>query len=73
MVDLPKSDLSRAISSDPDRSWPLEIRVVASWGKNQSNHFVITKDEYFGLGAWGAPLNGERLMQRIEGLRRKKP
>ncbi len=69
-IEMPASDLSRAKVSEPDQTWPMELRVVASWGKNRATSFVITMHEYFGLGQFGAPMNGDTLMQRIERLRR---
>lgn len=77
MPSVPDNQLTRATVHERERDWPDEIRVVAQWtlpnGKRKSTHFIITRDEYFGIGAHGAPLNGDRLMQRIEALRRTKP
>lgn len=70
-IKLPLSDLSRATVHEPSETWPLELRIVATWGKNKSTHFVITRDEYFGIGTHSAPMNGDSLMQRIERLRRR--
>ncbi len=76
-LEMPVSDLSRARVSEPGLSWPDEVRIVAQWtlptGKRKSTQIILSKDEYFGLGQFGAPMNGERLMQKIETLRRQKP
>lgn len=72
-IDMPDSDLSRAKSSERARDWPMEMRIVAQWAPNRAKSFVITRDEYFGIGIHGAPMNGDQLMQKIENLRRAKP
>lgn len=76
-MDLPVSDLSRARVSEPGREWPDEMRIVAQWtlpnGRRKSTQVILSRDEYFGIGSFGAPLNGERLMQKIETLRRSRP
>ncbi len=76
MPQVPDDQLTRANVHERERGWPDEVRVVAQWtlpnGKRKSTHFIITRDEYFGIGVHGAPLNGDRLMQRIETLRRER-
>lgn len=77
MPQVPENQLNRTTVHERERDWPDEIRVVAQWtlpnGKRKATHFILTRDEYFGLGSHGAPLNGDRLMHRIETLRRTKP
>ncbi len=77
MPQVPEDQMTRVTVHEREQNWPDELRVVAQWtlpnGKRKSTHFIITRDEYFGLGAHGAPINGDRLMQRIETLRRTKP
>ncbi len=77
MPQVPDDQLTRTTVHERERDWPDEMRVVAQWtlpnGKRKSNHFIITRDEYFGLGGHGAPLNGDRLIQKIETLRRQRP
>ena len=76
-VEMPVSDLSRAIVSDPSRMWPDEIRIVAQWtlpsGRRKSTAVILSKEEYFGIGHFGAPMNGDALMHKIEMLRKQKP
>ena len=76
-IELPVSDLSRAKVSDPSKAWPDELRIVAQWtlpnGKRKSKAVIISKEEYFGIGRHGAPMNGDQLMQKIEALRKGGP
>ncbi len=76
-MDLPVSDLSRAQTKEPGREWPDVIRIIAQWtmpnGKRKATQIILSKEEYFGLGNFGAPMNGDNLMQKIERLRRNKP
>lgn len=69
---MPASDLSRAKVSEPAQNFPDELTVVARWGK-QELAFIITKEEFFGLGAQGAPITGDTILQRINVLRQRKP
>lgn len=71
-IKLPVSDLSRATTHEPDDNWPEEIRIVVKFSKNRSKTLVIGADEYFGRGSYGAPMNGDTLIQRIDQLRRMK-
>ena len=76
-IELPVSDLSRAKVSDPSKVWPDELRIVAQWtlpnGKRKSTAVILSKEEYFGIGRHGAPMNGDQLMQKIEALRKGGP
>jgi hypothetical protein len=77
VIEVPVSDLSRAFVSDPSKAWPDEIRIVAQWtlssGKRKSKAVILSKEEYFGIGRHGAPMNGDQLMQKIEALRKERP
>ncbi len=66
---LPESDLSRAKTSEPNHNWPDEVRIVVRRGQKSKSH-VITADEYFGMGAFHAPMNGDSIMRIIDTLRR---
>lgn len=76
-LQMPDSDLSRATSHEREQDWPDEMRVVAQWtlpgGKRKSKHFIISRDEFFGLRQFGAPISGDQLLHRIDNLRRTKP
>lgn len=73
MIELPPSDLSRAKISEPSREFPKELRIVVQWSNNKSKSITIPAAEYYGTGQYGAPMNGERLMQIIGNLLRQKP
>lgn len=77
MPQVPEDQLTRAGVHERERDWPDEMRVVAQWtqpnGKRKSTQFFITKAEYFGIGAHGAPLSGDQLLHRVETLRRARP
>ncbi len=70
------SDTDRAIQHNPDMSWPDGVMIELIWtvdGKARSRHAWIHRDEFFGLGAHGAPIEGAALVGRIENLRRMGP
>jgi len=76
-IDLPISDTSRAIQHEPDYSWPESIKIQLCWrdkaGRAQIATQIISSDQFFGRGAYGAPLNGEAIIQTIERMRRAGP
>lgn len=72
MVDMPQSDLSRARASEPAQQYPDELLILARWGKAEVA-IPITKEEFFGLGASGAPITGDTILQRINVLRQHAP
>lgn len=73
-MDFPVSDLSRAISHEPDDKWPASVELRVSWktkgGKFVSRTINISGDEFFGLNGRGAPLTGDSLINAIERMRR---
>lgn len=69
-AEMPVSDLSRIRSSERDQSWPDSLQIVATFGKTRK-WLDITRDQFFGLGAHGAPLSGEALISAIDRLRLK--
>ena len=73
MIELPPSNLSRAKVSEPSRDFPKELRIVVMWTNNKSKTVTIPAAEYYGTAPYGAPMNGERLMQIIGNLLRQKP
>jgi hypothetical protein len=78
--DYPEGDLSRTVSHEPNREWPHEIAIVATWAsvdrrgkvRRRSRKVVITRDEFFGLRA-GAPMSGDQLIYAINRLRKAGP
>lgn len=76
-IQMPESDLSRAHVKEPERDWPDELRIVAQWtlanGKRKNTQIILSRDEYFGFGRFGAPIGGDQLRQKIEHLRRQRP
>jgi hypothetical protein len=70
------SDTDRAIQHEPSRDWPDSIRVELVWtvdGVARMSAIRISPDEFFGFGAYGAPIEGAALVSRIENLRRAGP
>src|SRR5262245_38475606 len=70
------SDTDRAIQHNPDQSYPDSVRVEMVWtvdGQPVKSAIWIGRDEFFGLGAYGAPIEGAALIGRIENLRRAGP
>jgi hypothetical protein len=68
-IEIPKADLGRAPSNEPDMYYPdiVEIRLV--WGKKARSHLILA-NEFFGRGSYGAPMPAEEIMQHINRLRR---
>jgi len=71
---IPQSDLSRAQASEPDDSWPTEVKISVKWpapnGKVLVRSETISADQFFGRGVHGAPLSGEHVIGIIERMRR---
>jgi len=75
-IDEPVSDTGRAIHHDPDLTWPSSVVLQVTWhvnGCNRTRTMVVGADEFFGRGQYGAPMNGEALIQAIERMRREGP
>lgn len=68
-VEIPKSDLSRSPSAEPDMDYPDFVEVRLVWGK-QARTYQISANEFFGRSGYGAPLPAEALVQHINRLRR---
>lgn len=75
MPETPQSDMDRIPSANPDQTWPEKVEIRMHWERADGSHAttstVITKDEFFGLGGVGAPMNGEALIATIERQRRQ--
>lgn len=75
-INLPQGDLSRATSHDPEDEWPTTIEVVAYWApppgkkKGRVKTITISADQFFGRGAYGAPMSGDQLIHAIERMRK---
>lgn len=72
---LNSGDLARAITHDPDESWPTIIEIVAYWSKDGNRRgrrrsVEIDADQFFGHGAFGAPMSGDQIIGMIDKLRR---
>ena len=76
-ITMPVSDLDRAKRQESDQSWPESVKIQLLWrdsaGRPQIATHVISSDQFFGNGAYGAPLSGEALIQTIERMRRAGP
>jgi len=74
-IDMPAGDLARAVSHDPNEGFParVELRVVwrGSAGEALERTMEISADQFFGRGAFGAPLSGDYVIQAIERMRRQ--
>jgi hypothetical protein len=77
MIDLPKSDLSRAVSHETNEQWPESVKIQLLWRDQDGRPIVrtefISSDQFFGHGSYGAPLSGEWLINYIERMRRAGP
>lgn len=72
----PVSDTSRGIQHNPDESWPAVVELTLTWhtpaGPLRRTE-VISAEQYFGRGPYGAPLPAEFLTMAIERMRRAGP
>lgn len=76
MADMPVSDLARAKQHEPNQEWPETVKVQLYWwvdGRPRIRTILISADEFFGLGEYGAPIDGSSLIGRIENMRRAGP
>lgn len=75
-IDNPQSDTGRAIQHDPDQSWPSTVSIELRWQVGESTlvtNTVISADQFFGRGQFGAPLPGDAVIGMIENMRRAGP
>lgn len=69
-------DLSRTTSMEPDQTWPSSIKVKLEWlvdGLVHVRTLTIDPDAFFGLGRYGAPMDGAALIGAIENMRKQGP
>lgn len=74
-IHLPSGDLARAVTHEPDETWPTMIEVVAYFGngrRGKRRSIQIPADQFFGRGGYGAPMTGDQLIGMVERLRRQK-
>jgi hypothetical protein len=70
------SDTSRAVQHDPDQSYPDQVKIQLMWmidGHPRVRTTYISADQFFGMGTFGAPIEGAALLQQIEIMRRAGP
>ena len=76
-VENPISDLARAKQHNQDQSWPHEVKISVKWKDEQDRILVrsevISANQFFGTGSFGAPLEGNALISMIERMRREGP
>jgi hypothetical protein len=75
-MDSATSDTARAIQHDPDQSYPQTVVIRLTWvvnGHIRIRTKEINADEFFGLGSYGAPIEGAALIGAIESMRRAGP
>jgi hypothetical protein len=73
---LPVSDTERAIHHEPNRRYPRWVKIQLHWevdGHTRVRTELISADQFFGLGNYGAPIDGGALIGRIENMRREGP
>ncbi len=72
----PSGELTRAITHEPDDSWPTKISIIAYFGEGKGAKrrvLEISADQFFGRGYHGAPLTGDQLIGMVEKLRKMGP
>jgi hypothetical protein len=70
------SDTSRGIHHEPDQTYPETVVIRLTWivdGHIRIRTEEISADQFFGLGNYGAPIEGAALISRIENMRRAGP
>lgn len=76
-TDAPISDTSRAIQYDPSMDWPESVKIQLCWrgrdGRAKVATEIISADQFFGRGRYGAPMDGAHLINAIERMRRAGP
>ena len=76
-IDAPVSDTSRGVQHNPDQDWPESVKLQICWrdsaGRASVSTQIISSNQFFGRGEFGAPLSGEHLIQYIERMRKAGP
>lgn len=74
----PAGDLAKVKRHDADETWPAMVEIVCWFGptdnprKGKRRFIEIPADQFFGFGAFGAPLTGDVLIGMVDRLRRSK-
>ncbi len=66
-------DLSRVKSEEMSDEWPTSIEMVAYYGKDRKGKrksVIISADQFFGRGGYGAPISADQLILIINRLRK---
>jgi hypothetical protein len=76
-VDAPVSDTSRAKMHDPSMEWPESVAITMTWikenGRKATRTQIISADQFYGRGSFGAPVEGQALIAAIDRMRRLGP
>lgn len=76
-IQNPISDLFRSIQHNPDETWPETVKIQLCWrdksGRAKVATQIISAEQFFGKGQYGAPLSGDQIIQTIERMRRAGP
>lgn len=76
-IDIPQPDTARSIQHEADQSWPNLVKIQLHWvdklGRPLIRSQIISADQFFGHGSYGAPLSGDHLIGAIERMRRQGP
>lgn len=74
-IEIPQGDLARTVSHEPDQEFPDRVELRVIWndpsGLPRDRVMTISADQFFGHGAFGAPMSGDYLVQTIERMRRQ--
>jgi hypothetical protein len=74
---VPQGALATAKCHEASDEWPSLIEIVAYFGKDgrkdRRRSIAISADEFFGRGAYGAPLSGTALIAMADRLRKRGP
>ncbi len=75
-IEIGQGDLARAVQHEPDMTWPTSLKIELTWWDGTSNRVrtrIISADEFFGVGNFGAPMQGANIVGMIENMRREGP
>lgn len=76
-IDAPVSDTARGIQHDSDQTWPHTVKIAIHWqdkhGRVSIRSEVISAEQFFGHGSYGAPMSGDWLISFIERMRKAGP
>lgn len=67
-IEMPTADTARSIQHEPDQSWPQSLGIHARWPNGMVSYIMISADQFFGLGQYGAPLSGDAIVGSIKNM-----